>query len=172
MVITDEELLVAARGGRDTQAFEELYNRYSKHLLKFAWFVICDRDRAEDLVQEVFLRIFQNKVSWAGGSGTFRPWLFAVARDWMRQRHANDLSAEVEKRLRQFARSLSQFLEGRLAAMVKFLVDASRAVRSFAFYSPAYRSWFSLHIDHPPKDLFQAAAWSVQLSGRCVPGQV
>jgi RNA polymerase sigma-70 factor, ECF subfamily len=50
-----------------------LYNRYHDSLVRLLWRRTGDRDRAEDLAQEVFVRALETPPA------NPRPWLFAVA---------------------------------------------------------------------------------------------
>jgi len=49
--------LVAAHLDGVPSAFSELYDRYRDRLVQFIWRKTGDRDRAEDLVQEAFIRV-------------------------------------------------------------------------------------------------------------------
>jgi RNA polymerase sigma-70 factor (ECF subfamily) len=61
---SDSRVVAAYLAGRD-RAFDELVDRYQKRLLNFIYRTIGDRERAEDLVQEVFIRVFQTiKKNW------------------------------------------------------------------------------------------------------------
>ena len=53
----DNAQLVAAHLAGDTRAFQELVSRYRGRLLNFVNRMIGDRERAEDLVQEAFMRV-------------------------------------------------------------------------------------------------------------------
>jgi RNA polymerase sigma-70 factor, ECF subfamily len=76
---TDEELVLDIRRG-ETGAFDELYRRYSRRLFGYILRLIRDRDRAEDLFQEVFMQVLADR-SYDSRSGPFAGWLFAVARN-------------------------------------------------------------------------------------------
>ena len=60
-------------GRAATTDVAELYTRYHDSLVRLLWRRTGDRDRAEDLVQEVFVRALETPPS------NPRPWLFAVA---------------------------------------------------------------------------------------------
>lgn len=64
----------------DTAAFDQIYDGYNRRLYGFLWRMARNRDIAEDLVEETWLRL----VSAAPGlpAGTrLGPWLFTVARN-------------------------------------------------------------------------------------------
>lgn len=62
----------------DAAAFEELMLRYQNRLLTVLEHLIGDRDDAEDLAQEVFLRVYRARKSYTATS-KFATWLFTIA---------------------------------------------------------------------------------------------
>src|SRR5437764_14516812 len=56
----DDGRLVLEHLSGDPQAFGTLVDRYQTRLLNFINRTIGDRERAEDLVQEVFIRVFRH----------------------------------------------------------------------------------------------------------------
>jgi RNA polymerase sigma-70 factor (ECF subfamily) len=65
----------------DGAAFEELVKRYQSQLLNFVFRLIGDRQLAEDLVQEVFLRAYQAipRYEIRSGKARFSTWMFKIA---------------------------------------------------------------------------------------------
>jgi RNA polymerase sigma-70 factor (ECF subfamily) len=57
---TDEELFVLLNQG-DKDAFVELYGRYRSRIYAYALRMIGDRERANDVFQETFTRIYQRR---------------------------------------------------------------------------------------------------------------
>jgi len=55
---SDVELMLRAKAGDDA-AFSELFERYSNRLVSFAYRIVRDRWRAEELVQDAFLQIYR-----------------------------------------------------------------------------------------------------------------
>lgn len=60
---SDRELVSRIRAG-DIQAFEELYRQYVSSLLRVAYTRLRSREVAEDVVQEVFLSLWQHREKW------------------------------------------------------------------------------------------------------------
>ena len=65
----------------DTAAFESLYRRYAAKLLHFVTGLLKDPQRAEDVVQNVFTRLFLYRKSLAEAGGPVEHWLFVCARN-------------------------------------------------------------------------------------------
>ncbi|MGA2058992.1 MAG: sigma-70 family RNA polymerase sigma factor [Thermoguttaceae bacterium] len=59
-------------------AYEELMLRYQGRLVTFLRHLIGDADQAEDLAQEVFLRVYRSRKSYEPGA-KFATWLFTIA---------------------------------------------------------------------------------------------
>ncbi len=62
----------------DPAAFEAIVRRWQTPLVNLAWRFCRDRQRAEEMAQEAFLRAWRNLAQWRGDSA-FSTWLFAVA---------------------------------------------------------------------------------------------
>jgi RNA polymerase sigma-70 factor (ECF subfamily) len=76
---SDEELLAAYQQG-DTGAFELLLRRHRAPLFSFLLRMLGDREKAEDLAQEAFLRIVKGAQAWEQRA-RFQTWLFTIARN-------------------------------------------------------------------------------------------
>ena len=77
--LTDEELLRRYHEG-EVQAFGVLLERYRRPVYNFILRYLGDRNQAEDLLQEVFLRIVQGAGDFKGES-KFTTWLYTIARN-------------------------------------------------------------------------------------------
>jgi RNA polymerase sigma-70 factor (ECF subfamily) len=73
----DVRLMLQVRDG-DAQAFEELMLRYQNRLMSLLTHLIGQRDLAEDLTQEVFLRVYRARKRYVPGA-KFSTWLFTIA---------------------------------------------------------------------------------------------
>jgi RNA polymerase sigma-70 factor (ECF subfamily) len=78
----------------DPQAFGTLVDRYQTRLLNFINRTIGDRDRAEDLVQEVFIRVFRHLHRF-DQTKKFSTWIYTIAsnlaKNELRNRSRNPL---------------------------------------------------------------------------------
>src|SRR6266851_1660689 len=77
--MTDEELLAAFQQG-DAGAFERLLRRHRGPLFTFLVRMLGDREKAEDLAQETFLRIVKGAAAWEQRA-RFQTWLYTIARN-------------------------------------------------------------------------------------------
>jgi len=73
----DVQLMLRVRDG-DHLAFEELVSRYQGRLLTVLENLVSNREQAEDLAQDVFLRVFRARASYEPGA-KFSTWLFTIA---------------------------------------------------------------------------------------------
>jgi RNA polymerase sigma-70 factor (ECF subfamily) len=75
----DEELLCAYQSG-ETQAFEMLLVRYRRPLFNFLLRSVRDRGRAEELYQDVWMRVIERCAEFRGDA-KFSTWLYTIARN-------------------------------------------------------------------------------------------
>lgn len=75
--LTDEQLCRQVQGGA-LEAFEELVARYKNRLLRYGRKFLLDDQQAEDSVQEVFLKAYQNIRSF-NPDLKFSPWIYRIA---------------------------------------------------------------------------------------------
>lgn len=74
----DDIAVVRTLVGGEERAFEELVERYQTRLLNFIYRTIGDRERAEDLVQEVFIRVYRH-IHRFDTSKKFSTWIYTIA---------------------------------------------------------------------------------------------
>jgi len=98
--MTDEQIMEAVKNGNLQQA-SLLFERYNKRIFNFLARMTMDRDLAEDLTQNVFVRILKYRTSYRDGL-RFQSWIYQVARNVFSdhyQAHKNRFSnfVDVEK---------------------------------------------------------------------------
>lgn len=77
MFLTDEQL-IAQCGKGSLPAFELLLRRWDKRILQYIYRCVGCRDEAEDLRQELFLKIYQQRKSFRP-DGNFQAWMYKIA---------------------------------------------------------------------------------------------
>lgn len=90
----DDAAVVSAFLTGEERAFQELVDRYQTRLLNFIYRTIGDRERAEDLVQEVFIRVYRHLHRF-DRSKKFSTWIYTIAsnlaKNELRNRSRNPL---------------------------------------------------------------------------------
>jgi RNA polymerase sigma-70 factor (ECF subfamily) len=79
--LQDPEVVLMLRVGKgDRSAFEELVARYWSRIFGHFYRRLCDRQEAEDLTQEVFLRLYRYRRRYRPRA-KFMTWLFFIAQN-------------------------------------------------------------------------------------------
>ncbi|NOX89418.1 MAG: sigma-70 family RNA polymerase sigma factor [Calditrichaeota bacterium] len=97
---TDEELIARFQQG-DNYAFNLLVKRYKDPLLNFVYRFVGEKEEAEDIVQETFLRLFKNK-HYYREIAKFSTWIYTIA--------GNLAKTELRRRRRRKLLSISHFM--------------------------------------------------------------
>ena len=77
MTRSDVQLMLDVKAG-DQQSFELLLQRYRAPLVNFLYRMVRSREQAEDLAQEVFIRVYRAREEYVP-SAKFTTWLFRIA---------------------------------------------------------------------------------------------
>src|SRR5262245_10780775 len=107
--LSDEDLARRAQAG-DGHAFAELVSRYQRTVLNLAYRMLGDPQEAEDVAQEVFIRVYQS-LDRFDPSRRFFSWLYRIAVNRClseRGRQRPDTFAGVERELADRALSPEQ----------------------------------------------------------------
>ena len=93
---TDQEIVVLARAGQEA-AYRELIRRYERPLFTLLYRMVRDRELAEDLAQETFIKAL-NAIESYRPEYKFSSWIFKIANnaaiDHLRRRELDTLSLE------------------------------------------------------------------------------
>ena len=133
----DAALMLRVKHG-DVGAFEDLVEKYKQPIINMMFRMLHDLDEAEDLAQNVFLRVFQSAHRYEA-SAKFSTWLFTIARHSClnevrrRSRHRSEsidgpASEDDEAPARQFEDSKNfsppeAFLHGELEEKIQEALD-------------------------------------------------
>jgi RNA polymerase sigma-70 factor (ECF subfamily) len=77
LLMADEELISLAQAA-NAEAFAALYDRHSRSAYSLAYRMMGEKQSAEDLVQEVFLRVWRNSGSYRADRGSVRTWVLSI----------------------------------------------------------------------------------------------
>lgn len=114
--------LLGRVAGGERAAFADLYERTAGKLLAVVLRILRDRDEAEDVLQEVFIRVWQNARTYSPEAGRPMTWLITIARnraiDVMRSRR------EVTMPQDEAGRDLSETLPDPRDGAAEFILNA------------------------------------------------
>ncbi len=88
---TDAEVMLRVKAGDDS-AFDYLVQKYRRPLVSFMYRMARNTAAAEDLAQEVFLRVYRSRQSYEA-SAKFTTWLYRIATN-LAVNHARDTRHE------------------------------------------------------------------------------
>lgn len=95
----NESSFVAAAKAGDVSAFEDLVNRYERKIFRLAQHITQNKEDAQDVTQEAFLKAFEHLGEFQGNS-RFYTWLVRIAVNQalmkLRKRHTKDVSLDEE----------------------------------------------------------------------------
>jgi RNA polymerase sigma-70 factor (ECF subfamily) len=82
--VSDSELVKRAQikplgDASGAEAIGELYDRYNEQVFRYVWARVYDRNSAEDLTGEVFVRMVANLPKYRPTSTPFLAWLYRIA---------------------------------------------------------------------------------------------
>lgn len=133
---SEDEIIRRLRKG-ETSAFDELYSIYSRNVYRFAYSFLKSRQDSEEIIQEVFLKVWKNRKT-IDGYFSFKSFLFTITYnviiDEFRKRlkdnkyreflaaRADHLSMDTERTIEY------QELNKRYAAAVEQLPESRRMI--------------------------------------------
>jgi len=74
------DLIIAMQNG-DEKAFSRLYTMYSEAIYGIIYSIVLDEKTAEELLQDVFIKVWNNASSYSVKKGRFFTWLLNIARN-------------------------------------------------------------------------------------------
>ena len=93
--MTDDETLVNQFKAGDLSAFDELMNRYSRSIYYLAIRMTNSHEDAEDISQEVFVRVFKALPTWKP-KASFYTWLRTVALNLCIDHHRTRIRHQIQ----------------------------------------------------------------------------
>ena len=99
----DDETLVRLLVQQDVRALEALYQRYSRPVFSLALKILGDREVVEEVVQEVFLRLWTRAQGYDPQRGKLLSWLLTIAHhraiDELRRRRSQPEANGLQEQL-------------------------------------------------------------------------
>lgn len=154
-----DEQLAAALLARDASALAQLYERYGRVVYGLALRMLSDREAAEELVQEVFLRLWNHPERYLSERGRFVAWLLSVAHhravDLLRRRRVQhpaadgdpaELAGDAEDP--EEAAAVSELRQGVRQALAS-LPDTQRRALELAYFGGLSQTEIAAHLGEP-----------------------
>jgi RNA polymerase sigma-70 factor (ECF subfamily) len=77
-VLLADEDLISLVGGSDAEAFATLYDRHGRAAYSLSYRMMGERQAAEDLVQDAFLKVWRGAASYRTERGSVRTWILSI----------------------------------------------------------------------------------------------
>src|ERR687889_2430408 len=77
LMLADEDLISLVEAS-DAEAFATLYDRHSRAAFSLAYRMMGERQAAEDLAQDAFLKVWRNASSYRAERGSVRTWILSI----------------------------------------------------------------------------------------------
>lgn len=114
LVESTDDVLVAAAAGGDESAFEQLFERYRRHVARLASRFFAQREQIEEIIQDSFTKAYFALNTYHGThAASFRAWLTQIAINCcydqlrrMRRRPEQGLGDIEESEAQEFAAQL------------------------------------------------------------------
>ncbi len=158
---SDERLLAGAAGG-DQKAFEQIYERHARVVYSLLLRMTRESPVAEELTQEVFLRVWRRASSFDAQRGQLRPWLLQVARNLAldrirgkaeqqrgREHELKELTALSTAAPRAEAWVEQRTLAHQACAFMAELPDGQRRALELAYFEGLSHSEIATRLDSP-----------------------
>lgn len=114
--VSDEMALVRAAKKGDLEAFSELVHRYDRNIFRIAQHITHNEEDAQDVVQDAFLKAYQNLEQFQGNS-KFYTWLVRIA--------VNEALMKLRKRRNEKTVSLDEDVETEEGSIPREVADWS-----------------------------------------------
>lgn len=161
--LPDDELVRRMAGG-EVEALDILYDRYARAVYAFAVRIVGDGLLAEEVLQEAFVRAWQQSQRFELARGSFASWLLSIthnlAIDEVRKRQrrpqravsvdiADVLQGEVDTTVDVEEAAEAAELRTRIQAAMATLPEAQRRVIELAFFDGLTQREIATFLDEP-----------------------
>jgi RNA polymerase sigma-70 factor (ECF subfamily) len=158
--LADEDLMVLVGGG-DADAFAALYDRHSRSAYGLAHKLTGEKQAAEDLAQDAFLKVWRSADRYRPERGSARAWILSVVRN----QGIDQLRASASRRRMQekieaaapryepseaFAQAWGDFRLGRVREALDALPPLQQQVLELAHFSGLTHLEIAERLQLPP----------------------
>jgi RNA polymerase sigma-70 factor (ECF subfamily) len=143
-MVNEIEIIEAIRGGADR--YEELVRRYHKGLIIHCEQLLGDRDEAEDMAQEAFVKAYLGLEKYDAAKARFSTWLYKIATnlclDHLRRQYrklvVEDIEALAEATMPTFLKNEEQ-QEVRQAVLALMPPEYRQAIEAYYWQGRSYQ---------------------------------
>ena len=149
----EDQLLMTKIAQRDTEALGALYDAHAPHCLALAERILRDRAESEDLLQDVFFKIWEAPEKYSATRGSVGAWLVSTVRsraiDRLRKRGSRSRATDrASAQVKGFA-----VAPGRLSSTVALALDelpgTQRDIVELAYFSGMTQSEIAKRLSVP-----------------------
>jgi RNA polymerase sigma-70 factor, ECF subfamily len=148
---------------RDRAAFERLYAATCAHLFSVAFRILRNENRADEVLQEAYVNIWQNAAGYRAGTATPMTWMINVVRnksiDLLRSRKTeaaattplddDAMGVPADAAGEPDALLAGSFVKGRIDACMQQLAAAPRQALALAYYRGMVHTEIAAALDVP-----------------------
>jgi RNA polymerase sigma-70 factor (ECF subfamily) len=136
----DRELVSRLQAG-DIIAFDNIYKKFNRKLFRFAYYILKSREDAENIVQEVFVKIWENREK-IRLHNSFSSYIFTITHhttiDLLRQKLKDN-------KFKDYLLSLQEPFENKVQTDVEFAEAQSQAQEAIAKLTERQRQIYLMH---------------------------
>ncbi len=145
MLYAEEDLMPLVEAG-DAEAFAALYDRHGRVAYSLAYRVVGEKQEAEDVVQEAFIKVWRSAGGYRVGRGSVRTWILSIVRnsglDHIRSRASRgrmqdkvEASAPTSEPSEAFSEAWRNTQQGRVREALKALPQEQLKILEMAYFS-------------------------------------
>jgi RNA polymerase sigma-70 factor (ECF subfamily) len=145
LLYADEDLMPLVEVG-DAEAFAALYDRNGRMAYSLAYRMVGDKQEAEDVVQEAFIKVWRSAGGYRVGRGSVRTWILSIVRnrgiDHIRSRTSRgrmqekfEASAPTSEPSEPFAEAWRNTQQGQVRQALKALPQEQLQILELAYFS-------------------------------------
>jgi len=160
------------RGNSSKEQFKELYEQYKQRIYNYVFVLIKNRADAEEVTQEVFVRVYRNLAKYDPEKASWLTWIYAIARNlsynFIRDRKGDpDMSVDQKVKIGNQTIELLRLLPDERDPGAEKILESkeiqAQIQKAIEFLPDAYRDVITLcDIEEMPhKEAAEILGWSV-----------
>ncbi|WP_047864999.1 sigma-70 family RNA polymerase sigma factor [Rubrobacter aplysinae] len=145
LLLADEDLISLVEAG-DAEALAGLYDRHGRSAYSLAYRMMGERQSAEDLVQDSFIKVWRSARSYRAERGSVRTWILSIThnrgidhlRSTASRRRTQERvegSAETTQQSEAFAETWRNSQRSQVQEALKTLPEEQLKILELAYYS-------------------------------------